>query len=451
MAEAALYDNLNEAQFPFQATVDPFKWLPAYIESVTPKRGRHVGQAQHFEALMNTLLVLTGARTSALLTNCVFEPCVDFVIRLNRTLDSIPKDLGATHHQLELVPRKSGLFFVTCKRSPRFNWSRDLTDYEVGLNLDFCGASHFGKSDVKNRLNVQVFEIHQASSVCLTVEAVYLDQISDAQPIYEFFNKRTALWNRSMHQLGMPYRFAHFMRANTEDVARVMQSPTPPSPKWWATHYPFIGRTPYQTTYVSADSHFSTHWSFLRAIYNKLATNDFKYPLAMEYAEETENLFKSLYSFFRSDNTSPDACHAQDSPPALSNADFEGKVMAQLSSIDLYRPVSCNEDYPLMIRSGFKCVLSALMEMLRMRTTERWKLREPLVYNPDMGVDGWNDYGHEQFCDDPLRVEFRQMIFKSFWYDEFRRDCVTKVSEVGTSLTPTTYVSPYKDQKCVIL
>jgi hypothetical protein len=87
------------------------------------------------------------------------------------------------------------------------------------------------------------------------------------------------------------------------------------------------------------------------------------------------------------------------------------------------------------------------MEMLRMRTTERWKLREPLVYNTDMGVDGWNDYGHEQFCDDPLRIEFRQMIFKSFWYDEFRRDCVTKVSEVGTSLTPTTYVSPYKDQK----
>lgn len=82
MAEAALYGNLREPQFPFKAAADALKWVPAYIDSLTPERRRHGAQACDFGVLVNTLLVLLRTRTSVLFSNELLDVCSEFVTRL---------------------------------------------------------------------------------------------------------------------------------------------------------------------------------------------------------------------------------------------------------------------------------------------------------------------------------------------------------------------------------
>src|SRR5437773_6499860 len=111
MAEAALYGNHNEPRFPFEAAVDAFRWIPDYIDSLTPKRKRHGGQSLEFSVLINILLVVSRARTSTLITNEFLDISLEFCTRLNRALESLPTSTGATHHRIELVPRRRASFF----------------------------------------------------------------------------------------------------------------------------------------------------------------------------------------------------------------------------------------------------------------------------------------------------------------------------------------------------
>jgi len=67
MAEAALCFNRVELPFPFELVGETLSWVPAYIEHKCPKRGRNIYHAGQLDALLNTLLFFTRARTSALL------------------------------------------------------------------------------------------------------------------------------------------------------------------------------------------------------------------------------------------------------------------------------------------------------------------------------------------------------------------------------------------------
>ena len=104
---------------------------------------RHLGQVALYMSLINILLVLSRARTSTMIVSDGLSVYSDFVSRLNSTLNSLPPSSGATHHRLEIVQRTKAAFFVVCSRSPRFIWSRSLTQQDVGRNLDFCGPGHF--------------------------------------------------------------------------------------------------------------------------------------------------------------------------------------------------------------------------------------------------------------------------------------------------------------------
>jgi ribosomal protein L36 len=207
MAEAALYANYSEPQFPFEAAVPALQWVVPYVESLTAKKRRQCYHAAIFQDLLNILLVFTRARTSALLSTEVLEPCSKFIEKLNFTLLSLPVKTGAVHHEIQLVYRRRRTVFVVCKRSPRFIWNRTLSHRDVGFNLDFCGAGHI---NIRESVGVGTFAFHGSDQYYITHEAVYLDGVNDLTPIKEHFNKRTALFNETMNRLGMPYRFAHF-------------------------------------------------------------------------------------------------------------------------------------------------------------------------------------------------------------------------------------------------
>jgi hypothetical protein len=69
MAEAVLYENPTEPQFPYQLAVKSFQWVLVCINSVTGKRRRHQGQASQYMDLINILLVLTRARISTMIVS----------------------------------------------------------------------------------------------------------------------------------------------------------------------------------------------------------------------------------------------------------------------------------------------------------------------------------------------------------------------------------------------
>lgn len=411
MAEAALYGNHNELPFPFESAVDAFRWVPRYIDSLTPKRKRHRGQSLEYSMLINILLVVSRARTSTLITNEFLDISLEFSTRLNRSLHSLPRTTGAAHHRIELVPRRHASFFVVCERSPRFIWSRSLSHHEVGLNLDFGAPGHIFGTGIKIQTRLDIFEIHGPASYQITSEIVYLDRVEDIEPINDFYRKRTDLFNQTMIQLAMPYRFMHFWRINKE-LERVMQSSQPPSPEWWAKSYVYICNLAYGMTFVSVDCQFSEHWSTLRAAYNKIISSP---PIFMECSEATEKLFGALYILFQSNGTRP---LLQSSFLQYSS---DAEIIALLESLELFSPMPCKDDYPIVWRSDLRRFFKSVLEVCRMRIFERWKLREPLVYRLNI-PEVWYDYGHETWCRDPLRLKFRNIFTKSFWCDKVVQD-----------------------------
>src|ERR1700737_4168697 len=132
MAEQALYGNSAEPTFPFDAVRDRLSWLPCYLADNISN------PAFDLEPLLNTILVFARARTSTLQNMASWNHVRRLVKRLNAVVDSVP---GASHHKVELV-RRGPYYFVTCSRSPRFNWSVHLTQRDVGRNLDMFASGH---------------------------------------------------------------------------------------------------------------------------------------------------------------------------------------------------------------------------------------------------------------------------------------------------------------------
>ena len=130
-------------------------------------------------------------------------------------------------------------------------------------------------------------------------------------------------------------------------------------------------------------------------------------------------MFLSLHRLFQSTEISNDTLDALESFNYFSNLNIETRIVSQLNSIELFRPVPCRDDYSITYSSGLKRLLQAFVELVRMYTLERWKLNEPLVYNFDVGAAGWYDHGRDIWCADPLRnFKFKLMFSKSFWFDK---------------------------------
>lgn len=389
MAEAALYGNKQEPAFPYEAIAKHLVWVPEYIEALTLKRGRNLNDSSFHIALINTFLVFIRARTSTLQLNCFEKICRKFLNRLNRTLLSLPESLHAKHHEIEIVRRFNGRhIFITCKQSPRFNWNRELTHREIGLNLDFAAPGHMGPHD--SRIVISTFEVHQTMHSRIMDEVVLRDLVPNVDSLMKFIQSRTSLFNSCMRQLNLPYSFESVLdfddkRSEVRTAVRTLQ--TPPSAEWWAEHYIAFGRTPYDKAFCSRNSRFAHYWEVLCILYEffvpeKLPSSPLIPPV--EFSEEVEQLFDLVY-------TTIEGHEDKVSLSLPSPKEFERQIAGRLRFL-IVEPPSVPAAIRIFRRSDLDCLLDGLRETLRMKTTERWKLRAPLMHNN--GVTDVGAFGH---------------------------------------------------------
>ena len=230
MAEQALYNNVNEPAFPFEAVRCHLSWLPAFLSQ------KIVFPPEDLEPFLSTLLVFGRARTATLQK----QPWWKDISVLAKRLNSILRDVNQPRHRIELVRRGEG-FFVTCSRSPRFIWKARLTHREVGRNLDFFAPGHVYPSEPS--LSVHFVE----TSLCqiIMAEVVLVNSLKDSTVRNEFerFNsRREALYNDTMKQLGLSYRFKCFVtyQPDTESIPRVLAETEPPSSDWWNENWFYV-------------------------------------------------------------------------------------------------------------------------------------------------------------------------------------------------------------------
>lgn len=111
---------------------DQLSWLGAYLQE-------HIlDPVNDLSPLLNTVLVFARARTSTFQNLSSWNQVSELAKRLNSAADSV----GASYHQVELVRRGPKTYFLTCSRSPRFNWNISLSHRDVGRNLDFFAPDH---------------------------------------------------------------------------------------------------------------------------------------------------------------------------------------------------------------------------------------------------------------------------------------------------------------------
>src|SRR6202035_487830 len=87
--------------------------------------------------------------------------------------------------------------------------------------------------------------------------------------LLKFLKARTALFNSSMTQLSLPYRFESIINIDEkkEEVCRAVSQSTHPSPEWWKEHYLAFRDTPYDMSFCSANSRFAHYWEVLCIVY----------------------------------------------------------------------------------------------------------------------------------------------------------------------------------------
>src|SRR5579862_4014843 len=250
MAERVLYQNDSEPLFPFDNVLPHLSWLPSFIASYkspasTPLQGSLV-------AILDTLLVLTGTRTSSLHAIEFLPICSPLISRLNTILSSLNL---LERYELEIILRGTPsngfwIFFVTRKRSRRFNFNRSLTHVEIGKNLDMFTAGHL----LTQRRDVERCTERGEMGVSMLIERSDLFSVFDEVVLLEYFtpeiterfvewNKcKETLYNDAMMNLGLDFRFLWLFDtpSHRKQVAEQISARDPPSREWWIENFPYV-------------------------------------------------------------------------------------------------------------------------------------------------------------------------------------------------------------------
>lgn len=190
MAERELYGNDEEPGFPFDRVLLHLYWLLTALSNATD---------QNLLALLDTVLVFCRARTSMLWHATFLEECHSLMLRLNAAL----READASYHEMELVKRGRGIFFITCKNSPRFNWKNHLTHLQVGLNLDYSCPGHFYPQRPPLPRGWNCF-LERDSPIALFKESFLLellDTMEERQEMIRFNPAKEKLFNEAMQNL----------------------------------------------------------------------------------------------------------------------------------------------------------------------------------------------------------------------------------------------------------
>ena len=414
MAEAALYGNFKEPSFPFDSVADRLLWLPDYLSSVAAEVDRKnlvVNRNSTYGALtplLDTILVFTRARTSALHHNQFFNACHDLVTRLNAVL----KDAGeeAWYHRVELVRRGPRQFFITCTNSPRFDWGTRLTHLQVGRNLDYIASGHMFSHPFPPRAQIQFVERETMTN--LFSECVLLGSVEDeefVQHVVRFNDVKERLMNHVFEMLGLRYRMKWVLNSvpKRRKVLEVLRNPTPPTQQWWNENC-FLVNTPgvdqdyTDIQFCSYRSNFRQHWPVIQAVYFFSIDDDVvvdPYQLTTQQQDEVLEFWIEVRQFFR--NTQMNLIRKM--TPEESQK-FSARVMLQLEELrrkgdkldDLYGTKESKEEIiKRVMKQGVRHTWQELLlhlgpsiryrawlfwEALKIHVFQRWKLRAPLVY-----------------------------------------------------------------------
>lgn len=384
MAERYLYNNHSEPEFPFDLIRPQLSWLPSYLAT-------HSSDRDLDEPLLNTVLVFGRARTSALLTSNHLGKVRPLVILLNLAAKSV----GATHHLLEIDHSyPPGMFFVTCRRSPRYQWTRPLSHCDIGKNLDYFAPGHIAMDERQQRCGVHF--LNTATLKPLTGEVVLLDALKNPQVSQQFhqYNKaRETLFNSVMQQFGLDYRFKCVLETKRtfEDVAAIMANSHPPDTDWWERHCYFVNGTSFPGVNVDPKYYFcgfqtkyEQHWELIRkAFYFVIGHNRYEYhPRSKEKVTQWKTM-ESLLSRIKS------VCEADigdDYALTLRDIDmgFESLSAVVTSSNLTSTQAARNEIHRLKMRKPPSPPLlhrkyRAVSRFFRLNLVERYKLKSRLT------------------------------------------------------------------------
>ena len=407
MAEEALYRNVSEPKFPFELVA---KKLGSLIEDL--ESANRSGSYNAFPSMLNTVLVWARARTATWWTNDVYGINETLVSSLNAILEEV--GANATYHRLELVPRFN-MFFVTCRNSPRFNWSTRPTHLEIGQNLDFFAPSHVFKDTGPSggRLCVQYLE--RSTGRPLTIEKISFDVLyadpACLERLKQFCDRKETLFNNTMEQLGLKYRFKYQMiyPNHSQIIQLVMCGSVPPTLEWWEENF-FVLNNPDGIVIIQwcrFESNFRDNWELICYVYSFLLKNicletcqmfercaneqwerfgakieEVHVALTQPFnAEKSESLFTDLRREFSEFVVTADTLRK--------TSGSDGKN----SKVSLYRRLHCR--VTLSIRWVW-FALRAFSQDIRIHLFEQWKLRKPLVWKGGlMESDGPLCQAHE--------------------------------------------------------
>jgi hypothetical protein len=384
MAERYLYNNYAEPEFPFDLIRPQLSWLPSYLAT-------HSSDRDLEEPLLNTVLVFGRARTSALLPSYYLGKVRQLLVLLNFAAQSI----GATHHLLEIDHcYPSGMFFVTCRRSPRYQWTRPLSHYDIGKNLDYFAPGHITMDERQKTCRIHF--LNTATLKQVTCEVVLLDALKNPRVSQEFhaYNKaRETLFNSVMQQFGLDYRFKCVLETERtfEDVAATMANSLPPDADWWEHYCFFVNGISFPGVNVDPKYHFcgfhtkyEQHWDLIRKTFHfAIGHNRYEYH---PRSEEKVTQWKAMEAHLRRIKSVCEADIGDDYDLTLHDIDmsFESLSAVVTSSNLTSTQVARNEIHRLKMRGPPSPPLMhrqyrAVLRLFRLNLVERYKLKSRLT------------------------------------------------------------------------
>jgi hypothetical protein len=309
-AEAVLYGNnqLPGRPFPTSKIVKNLTWLHPYLESFY---GYHeiLNSGESISDMLNIVFVFMGARTATLLVR------PDEMALIHR-LNTVVNVLGYPEFQLEwqgVGTAAPNCILVYRRDNPRYLRRFNLTQREIGRNLDYFAAGHVSAfplgTPYGSRPNVvdiaEVVAYETTHGWFIYAERVFVPYVRDREPqLIEFQRRKIDLLNSASSELGLPYRFNFCY--STDRIERetdiVLSQDTPPSMEWWEEYrFRILSLTPrfrfynvlslpfYQTNYRDIRM-----WPLIQVMYQTFASNA---PVCYERREYASALVKIFLEF----------------------------------------------------------------------------------------------------------------------------------------------------------
>ena len=403
MAEDVLYGNSTEPEFPFEAVANNLQWLALYLSTREKALSNFDENRDSFPALLDTVLVWCRARTAGFHTYCSYHDCKSLAILLNATLE---KAGGlARYHRLELVQCSNGQFFVTCRNSPRFNWKTRLTHLEIGRNLDYSAPGHIGSPISTPRVFVQIVE--RDSFDVISKELTYFESLQDRaakESWFKFNHTKEQLYNETMEKLGLRYRFkCVFEFPQTHDeVSSVMMQTNPPTAEWWDENCPHLSTVgemksrPSMWLFCNYRTRYDEYWELLRYVYSfclKYSTNLSDHEMSTRCGFDwSSRLYRGLDDIYQKTEERMNPAE-YDSLFNRTRQELESLAAAAEDYLEWKKSHGSNPEtinYGYRRRLGIMPRLRSFGRDLYMHVFQRWKIREPLIYDglPIPNVDG---------------------------------------------------------------